>query len=65
MSVFINGKVYRTVSIRVISYGFETCSLKMWLIVFENLVLRKVFGSKREEVTEYWRKLHIEDPHYL
>jgi len=37
----------------------------MWLIVFENLVLMKVFGPKRVEVTEYWRKLHIEEPHYL
>jgi hypothetical protein len=37
----------------------------MWLIVFENLVLRRVFEPKGEEVTEYWRKLHIEDPHYL
>jgi len=53
MSVFINGKVYRTVIIRLLSYGFESWSLKMCLIVFENLVLRKVFGSKREEVTEY------------
>jgi hypothetical protein len=65
MSVFINSEVHRTVTIRVLSYGFETWSLKMWLIVFENLVLRKVFGPKIEEVTEYWRKLHNEDPHYL
>jgi hypothetical protein len=65
MSVFINSKVYRDVIIRVLSYGFETWSLQIWLIVFENLVLRRVFGPKREEVTEYWRKLHIEDPHYL
>jgi hypothetical protein len=26
--------------------------------VFENRVLRRVFGSKRDEVTGEWRKLH-------
>jgi hypothetical protein len=29
--------------------------------VFENRVLRRVFGSKREEVTGEWRKLHNEE----
>jgi hypothetical protein len=29
--------------------------------VFENRVLRRVFGPKREEVTEEWRKLHNEE----
>jgi hypothetical protein len=29
--------------------------------VFENRVLRKIFGSKRDEVTEEWRKLHNEE----
>jgi hypothetical protein len=29
--------------------------------VFENRVLRGIFGAKREEVTEEWRKLHNED----
>jgi hypothetical protein len=31
------------------------------LRVFENRVLRKIFGPKREEVTRKWRKLHKED----
>jgi hypothetical protein len=31
------------------------------LRVFENRVLRRIFGSKRDEVTEKWRKLHNED----
>jgi hypothetical protein len=31
------------------------------LRVFENKVLRRIFGSKKEEVTEEWRKLHNED----
>jgi hypothetical protein len=29
--------------------------------VFENRVLREIFGSKRDEVTEEWRKLHNEE----
>jgi hypothetical protein len=32
-----------------------------WLRVFENKVLRKMFGSKRDEVTGGWRKLHNEE----
>jgi hypothetical protein len=31
------------------------------LRVFENRVLRRVFGPKRDEVTGKWRKLHNED----
>ena len=30
--------------------------------MFENRVLRRVFGSKRDEVTGKWRKIHNEDP---
>jgi hypothetical protein len=33
--------------------------------VFENRVLRRLFGSKRDEVTGVWRKLHNEDHHHL
>ena len=35
----------------------EECRLR----VFENRVLRKVFGPKRDEVTGEWRKLHNEE----
>jgi hypothetical protein len=35
------------------------------LRVFENKVLRGIFGSKRDEVTGGWRKLHNEDLHDL
>jgi uncharacterized membrane protein len=31
------------------------------LRVFENRVLRKIFGPKRDEVTREWRKLHNEE----
>jgi hypothetical protein len=33
--------------------------------VFENRVLRRIFGPKRDEVTEGWRKLHNEQLHNL
>jgi hypothetical protein len=33
--------------------------------VFENRVLRRIFGPKRDEVTEDWRKLHNEEFHNL
>jgi len=46
-------------------YGCETWSLTLReerrLRVFENRVLRKIFGPKREEVTGEWRKLHKEE----
>jgi hypothetical protein len=31
--------------------------------VFENRVLRRIFGPKRDEVTRGWRKLHNEELH--
>jgi len=46
-------------------YGFETWSLilreERGLRVFENRVLRRMFGPKRDEVTREWRKLHNEE----
>ena len=46
-------------------YGCETWSLTLReerrLRVFENRVLRRVFGHKRDEVTGEWRKLHNEE----
>jgi hypothetical protein len=35
------------------------------LRVFENRVLRRIFGPKRDEVTRSWRKLHKEELHNL
>jgi len=49
----------------VVLYGHEAWSLTMReeqrLRVFENRVLRKKFGPKRDEVTGDWRRLHNED----
>ena len=58
-------KIYRTVILAVVLYGCETWSLTLReerrLRVFENRVLRRVFGPKRDEVTGEWRKLHSEE----
>ena len=53
---------YRTIIWPVILYGCETGSLTLRverrLSVFENLVLRRIFGPNRDEATEEWRVLH-------
>jgi len=58
-------KIYRTIIFPVVLYGCETWSLTLReerrLRVFENRVLRKVFGPKRDEVTGEWKKLHNEE----
>jgi hypothetical protein len=50
-------------------HGCETWSLTLReedrLRVFENRVLRRIFGPKRDEVTGEWRKLHNEELHNL
>jgi len=49
----------------VVLYGCETWLLTFRedrrLRVFENRVLRRIFGPKRDEVTREWRKLHNEE----
>jgi hypothetical protein len=49
----------------VILYACETWSLTLRdehrLTVFENKVLRRIFGPKRDEVTGGWRKLHSKE----
>jgi hypothetical protein len=53
----------------VVLYGCETWSLILReghrLRVFENGVLRSIFGPKRDEETGGWRKLHNEELHNL
>jgi hypothetical protein len=54
-------KIYRTIILPVVLYGCETWSLTLReehrLRVFENRVLRRIFGPKRDEVTRECRKL--------
>jgi hypothetical protein len=57
--------MYRTIILPLVLYGCETWSLTLKeerrLRVFENRVLRRIFGPKRDEVTGEWRKLHNEE----
>jgi hypothetical protein len=61
-------KIYKTVILPVVLYGCETWSPTLReghrLRVFENRVLRRIFGPKREEDGS-WRKLHNDEPHSL
>ena len=53
----------------VVLYGCETWSLTLReehrLRAFENKVLRKIFGAKKDEITGEWRKLHNDKLHAL
>jgi hypothetical protein len=55
-------KTYRTIILPVVLYGCKTWSLTLReehrLRVFENRVLRGIFGPKRDGVTGEWRRLH-------
>ena len=57
-------KIYRTIILPVVLYGRETWALTLReerkLRVFENMVLRRIFGPRRVEVTGEWRRLHNE-----
>jgi hypothetical protein len=62
-------KIYNKKILPVVLYGCETWSLTLReehrLRVFENSVLRRIFGPKREEATGEWRKLHNEELHNM
>ena len=55
----------RTIILPLVLYEFNTWSLrrrdkrKLW--VFQNRVLRRIFGPKQDEVTGDWRRLHNEE----
>jgi hypothetical protein len=61
-------KRYKIVILAVVLYGCETWYLTLReehrLRVFENRVLRRIFGPKREEDGS-WRKLHNDELHIL
>ena len=65
LSKNLKTKIYRTVILPFGLYGCETWSVSLReehrLRVFENRVLRKIFGPERDEVTREWRKLHSEE----
>jgi len=69
LSKNLNIKIYRTIILPIVLYVCETWSLtlreecRLW--VFENWVLRRMFGPKRAEATGEWRKLHNEELNVL
>ncbi|KAJ4439255.1 hypothetical protein ANN_07375 [Periplaneta americana] len=61
-------RIYKTVILPVVLYGCGTWTLTLreeQSFLFENKVLRKIFGPKRDEVTGEWRKLHNAELHAL
>ena len=57
--------IHRTIILPAVFYGCETWSLTLReerkLSVFENMVLRRIFGPRRDEVTGKWGRLHNEE----
>jgi hypothetical protein len=57
--------LYKTIILHAVLYGCKTWSLTLReehrLRLFENRVLRRIFGPKRDKVTGEWRKLHNEE----
>jgi hypothetical protein len=62
-------KIYKNIILTVVLYGCETWSVTLKedhrLGVFENRVVRRIFGPKRDEVIGDWRKLHSGELHNL
>jgi hypothetical protein len=60
---------YKTIILPLVPYGCETRPLTLReehrLGVFENRVLRRLFGPKTDKVTGEWRKLHNDELHDL
>ena len=62
LSKNLKPEIYRNTILLVVFYGCEAWSLRAMeersLRVFENMVLRRIFGPRRDEVTVKWRRLH-------
>jgi hypothetical protein len=62
-------KLYETIMLRIVLYKCESWSLTLReehrLRVFENRVPSRIFGTKRDEVTGEWSKLHSRELHNL
>jgi hypothetical protein len=67
LSGTVKVKIYKTIILPVVLYACETWSLTLReehrLRLFENRVLRRIFGSKRDEVTGERRKLQKGELH--
>jgi hypothetical protein len=69
LSKNVKFRIYKTIILPVFLYGCEILSMILMdehgLIVLENRVLRRIFGSKTDEGTGGWRKLYNEELHNL
>jgi hypothetical protein len=69
LSKNVKVKIYKTIILPLVLCGCETWSLTLReehrLRLFENRVLRRIFGPKSDDVTGKWRKLHNEELHNL
>jgi hypothetical protein len=65
LSIIGKIRIYKTVTLPVVLYGYKTWSSALRkehrLKVFENRVLKGIFGLKRDVVAGEWRKLHNEE----
>ena len=57
--------MYRNIILSLVLYGCKTWSLTMReerkLRVYENMMLRRIFGPRMDKVTGEWRRLHNEE----
>jgi hypothetical protein len=55
-------QIYKTIILPVVLYGYETWSLtlreELRMRVYENWMMRRILGPKRDELIGEWRKLH-------
>jgi hypothetical protein len=67
LSIKVKIRIYKTIILPLILYGYETWSLTLReehsLRVFENRVLKTICGPKRDEVMGGWRKLRNAELH--
>jgi hypothetical protein len=65
----VKTKICKTIILPFVLYECETWSLTLReenrLRIYENRVLRRIFGSERDQVTGEWRKLHSGELHNL
>jgi hypothetical protein len=69
LSKNIKIRVYKPRILSVVLHGYESWSLTLReehrLRVFENWVLRRIFGPKRDEVSGWWRELPDKELHNM
>jgi hypothetical protein len=69
LSMILKIKIYNTTILHIVLYGCEIWPLtlreELTLNAFQNIVLRRIFAPKREEVDGGWRRLHSEELHNL